>query len=112
VERGIHRNGEIRRDRALADRVHEAGVIGREHEDARDDLFLGADVRHDRFHVVGRQPVDDRAVALAPGQAQHSLAQRGDEDRRLLGNRDPETKAAHAERLVLLVDFLAGQCFA
>ena len=30
----------------------------------------------------GRQPVDDRAVALAPGEAQHALAQGGDEDRR------------------------------
>ena len=40
-----------------------------------------------------------------PAQAQHPLAQRGDEDGRLLGNGDPEPEAAHRERLVCLVTF-------
>ena len=52
-----------------------------------DDLLAGADVRRDGLHVVGREPVDDRAVAFAAREPQHSLAQRGDEDRRLFGNR-------------------------
>ena len=69
----------------------------------------GSDMRRDGLHVVGREPVDDRAVALASREAQHAFAQRGDEDRRLLGDLDAEAEPAHAEGLVLLVDLLAGQ---
>ena len=39
-------------------------------------------------HVVGREPVDDGAVALAAGEPQHPLAQRGDQDAGLLLRHD------------------------
>src|SRR5205807_1162425 len=78
-------------------------------ENARDDLFVRPDVGHDGFHVVGREPVDDRAVTFTTREAQHALAQRGDEDRWLLGNRNAEAKPAHAKRLVFLIDLLTGQ---
>ena len=67
------------------------------------------DVRHDGLHVVGRQPVDDRAVAFAAREPQHALAQRGDEDRRLFGNGDAEPEAVDGERLVVLGDLLTGE---
>ena len=47
VERRVHRHRQIRRDRALADRARHARVVDREHEDARHDLLVGADVRDD-----------------------------------------------------------------
>ena len=70
-------------------RPHHVGVLARAHEDPAHDLAVVAaggvvhDVGH-LAHVVGRQPVDDRPVGLAAGEAQHALAQGGDEDRRLL----------------------------
>ena len=74
VERGVHRHGEIRRDRALADRVGQRAVVGRKDEDAGGDLLAGADVGHDGLDVVGREPVDDCAVAFASRESQHALA--------------------------------------
>ena len=70
------------------------------HEDAGHDLRVASaaaapscDDRRHRGHVVGRQPVDDGAVALAAGEPQHALAQRGHQDRhRLLGGTTPSLK--------------------
>ena len=90
VERGVHRHVEVggdgepaaRRGRPRCSRSGSTKIRA-------DDLLVGAagGVVHDlghRRHVVGRQPVDDRAVGLAAGEPQHALAQRGDEDRRRL----------------------------
>ena len=48
----------------------------------------------DRRHVVGRQPVDDGAVALTAGESQHALAQRGDQDRHGLLGHDAQLEAS------------------
>ena len=68
-------------------------------------------MRGHRGHVVGREPVDDGAVALPAGEAQHALAQRGDQDRRrLLGHgTGPSRKPVDRERVVGLGDLLAGE---
>ena len=84
MERGVDGNVQVLRDRAAPDEAHEVAVLRRQHEEPGDDLLALADVRHDGAHVVGREPVDDRAVAFAPGEPQHARTQRGDEDRRLL----------------------------
>ncbi len=67
-------------------RTVSASVVGATKMRATTSLSVAAlvHVGHDLRHVVGRQPVDDGAVALPAGQAQHALAQRGDEDARLL----------------------------
>ena len=83
--------------------AHRVGVVGRAHEDPAHDLLVGPVGVHDRRHlghVVGRQPVDDRAVALAAGQAQHARAQRGDQDRRHDLGPHAEPEALHRERVV------------
>ena len=54
----------------------------------------------DAPHVLRRQPVDDRPVGLAPGEPQHALAQRGDEDRRRVLGSHTEAEAADLERVV------------
>ena len=63
----------------------------------------------DDGHVVGRQPVDDRPVALAGRQLEHPLAQRGHQDRRGLLGAHPETEAVHLEGVVGLCHLLAAQ---
>ena len=44
------------------------GVLGGTDEDAGHDLLARAHVGDDRLHVLGRQPIEDRAVGLASGQ--------------------------------------------
>ena len=73
VEGGVHRHVQVGGDRVLAGHQHGLAILGGGDEDAGDDLFLGAVLvgpvlAHDGCHlrhVVGRQPVDDGAVALA-----------------------------------------------
>ena len=64
---------------------------------------------HDRRDVVGTEPVDDRAVALAAGEAQHAGPERGDEERRHLVDRGAEAEALDRERLVVGRDLLARE---
>ncbi len=83
------------------------------HEDAGHDLAVVTvggvvhDRRH-RRHVVGRQPVDDGAVALATGQPQHPLAQGGHHDRYRLRRHRLEPEPVDGEGVEVLLDLLAA----
>ena len=106
VERGVHRHVEVGGDGELAAAARTASVFSLGQTKIRATISRSAPaggLAHDAATVgtsVGRQPVDDRAVGLAAGQAQHALAQRGDEDRRRLLGADAEAEALHLERVV------------
>ena len=96
MELGVHRDGEVGGDRVPTHGHHGVAVGGRRHEDPGDDLLVGparVHVGHDLLHVVRPEPVDDGAVALSTGHAQHALAQCGHEDLRLLLRDDAELEA-------------------
>ena len=87
VEGGVHRHVHVGGDREAGGLAHHVGPITRAHEDARHDLALGTAGRvvHDAghpSHIGRREPVDDRPVGLAAGEAQHALAEPGHEDGR------------------------------
>src|SRR4051794_16810963 len=89
VEGRVHGDVEVGGDGELPHGSHRARVLGRGDEDAGHDLggggavgAGGGDLRHDLGHIVGGEPVDDGAVALASGQAQHARAQGSHEDLR------------------------------
>jgi hypothetical protein len=87
--------------------AREVGVGVGHHEEPRRDGLVLADLVAALRHVVGAQPVEDRAVGLATGEAQHARAQRPEQDGRALHHRSRELEAVDLEGLVDLVDLLA-----
>ena len=92
----------------------DVGVLARAHEDAG-TRSRGPRRRRPRSRpsatVVTSSADSQLMIApsrLPPGQAQHALAQRGDEDRRRLLGPDAEAEALDLERVVLLGDLLAA----
>src|ERR1019366_10536129 len=97
------------RDHAPPDRPGGFGVLGRDDEEARRDRLALADFAATLGHVSRREPVEDRAIGLATGQAQHARAQRAEQDRRTVYDRPREFEAVDLEGLEYLVDLLAVQ---
>ena len=119
VEGRIHRHCEVCGDGVATHGHHGVAVGGRCNEDPRCDLRLGlarcrsclVDDRHDRSHVLCREPVDDGSVAMTTGQAQHPLAEGRDQDCRRFGGHDAQAEALHLTAPIGATHLLTGQCF-
>ena len=99
VERGVGRHGQVGRDQRPADGARVVGVLGRADEDARDRVGRPVPIAVEALRDVGGgEPVEDRAVGLAPGQPQHLRPQRGEHHRRRRRRRLLELEPLDRER--------------
>ena len=112
VEGPVHRNVQVGGGSELAHRPGRLGIRRRGDEQPSDDLGIGIFLPDDGRHgggVVGRQPVDDGAVAFSSGHAQHPLAKRRHENRYGLLGHETESEAFDVEGVVGLGDLLAAE---
>ena len=86
-----------------------SGILGWTDVDAADDFLAWPDLGHDLLHVLGREPVDDGAVGLPSGEAQHARPQGRHEDRRNDRRRPLQAEPPHREGVVLAIDLLARE---
>ena len=71
------------------------GVLGGTDEDAGGRRDVGPELRLDRGHVLGRQPVEDHAVGLTAGEPQHAGSEGGEKDRWRMLDRPGQSESPH-----------------
>ena len=116
MELGVDGDVQVGGDRPAADGPHRGGVLARADEDPGDHGLAiglraggGSHLADHGRDVIGREPVQDHPVRLAAGQPQHARPERGQVERRRVGDRPGKPEAAHREGAVVVVDPLAGQ---
>lgn len=84
VEGGVDSHVEVGGDEPPPLGPHVVGIRRGAHEQARHDVAARPDLGHDRRHILGSQPVEDRAVALPACEPEHLGTEGSNQDR---GNR-------------------------